>query len=584
MKITLPEAPLLIVALVLRVIRVHQTLQVPHIAEVHPAPPLRAQVIQEEVAQVAHRVALPAAEDNNNSNFNKMKRNLLIIALIIMLSPSLSFGQGKYDALRYSQQFYEGTARSIAMGNAFTALGGDIGTFNINPAASAVFRHSEFVITPSVSTSLDNTNYLSNISKDSRTKFNLSNMGIVTYLPTNRKSGILNVNFGVAVNKVNNYGSRTSASGENAQSSWLASLASKTDGIKGKDMDKIEGGYNPFYNSQAPWKSILAWNTMLLDTLPGNNYVAATENIDDINHLIFLGGPLKQSFYRETAGSNSEIVFNGGVNISNIIYLGVNLGVQSLYYSHYESFTEEAKNPADFQTKFENLTYKYNQTTSGYGVNLKAGMIVTPFDGLRVGASVSTPTWFMLEDQWIESIETRHGVGNKNYDTRSPLGNYSYRMTSPFRWNIGAAYVIGKVGVVSIDYENTDYSKMRLKDAGGAYTPFENENTDIISVFKSVNNLRVGGEIKVLPNISLRAGYNYYDTPEKKFNGEKHLASLGFGYRHKNGCYIDLAYQQQLNKINETYPLYSDYGGIVAPLMNNSYSTWRVLLSFGISF
>ena len=47
------------------------------------------------------------------------------------------------DAYSYSSIDYYGTARSIAMGNAFTALGGDIGGISINPAGSGVYRYSE---------------------------------------------------------------------------------------------------------------------------------------------------------------------------------------------------------------------------------------------------------------------------------------------------------------------------------------------------------------------------------------------------------------------------------------------------------
>jgi len=55
------------------------------------------------------------------------------------------------DALQFSEYNYYGTARTIAMGNAFTALGGDLGSIGINPAGSAVARYSQFTITPNVS-------------------------------------------------------------------------------------------------------------------------------------------------------------------------------------------------------------------------------------------------------------------------------------------------------------------------------------------------------------------------------------------------------------------------------------------------
>jgi hypothetical protein len=47
-----------------------------------------------------------------------------------------------YDGLTFSQNNYYGTARSIGMGNAMTAVGGDLGSIGINPAGSAVYNFS----------------------------------------------------------------------------------------------------------------------------------------------------------------------------------------------------------------------------------------------------------------------------------------------------------------------------------------------------------------------------------------------------------------------------------------------------------
>ena len=46
--------------------------------------------------------------------------------------------QGWVDALNYSETDYLGTARSVGMGNAMTAVGGDLGSLTFNPAGSAV--------------------------------------------------------------------------------------------------------------------------------------------------------------------------------------------------------------------------------------------------------------------------------------------------------------------------------------------------------------------------------------------------------------------------------------------------------------
>ena len=70
---------------------------------------------------------------------------------IALLLAGISAGAGAqtmYDAFNYSKSNYEGTARTVAMGNAFTALGGDIGAVSINPAGSAVARYSLVSVSP----------------------------------------------------------------------------------------------------------------------------------------------------------------------------------------------------------------------------------------------------------------------------------------------------------------------------------------------------------------------------------------------------------------------------------------------------
>ena len=57
-------------------------------------------------------------------------------AILGLLIPFMGHSQSIYDALRFSNNDYEGTARGVAMGNAFTALGGDMGAITINPAQS----------------------------------------------------------------------------------------------------------------------------------------------------------------------------------------------------------------------------------------------------------------------------------------------------------------------------------------------------------------------------------------------------------------------------------------------------------------
>ena len=70
------------------------------------------------------------------------------ITILLTMAGAVGYAQNAYDGLLFSENNYEGTARSVAMGNAFTALGGDLGSITINPAGSAVAGYSQFTITP----------------------------------------------------------------------------------------------------------------------------------------------------------------------------------------------------------------------------------------------------------------------------------------------------------------------------------------------------------------------------------------------------------------------------------------------------
>jgi len=68
---------------------------------------------------------------------------------LILISLSLTaIAQTDIDALNYSRWTSGATARSLAVGGAFGALGGDISTMNTNPAGLGVFRASEIALTP----------------------------------------------------------------------------------------------------------------------------------------------------------------------------------------------------------------------------------------------------------------------------------------------------------------------------------------------------------------------------------------------------------------------------------------------------
>lgn len=514
------------------------------------------------------------------------KYKILLTVAFAAISSGI-YAQNDWDAYTLSQQYNEGSARSVAMGNAMTALGGDMGAIPINPAASAVYRYSEFIFTPSLTIGSNSTEYLGNSINDSKTRFGIANFGYVASFNTGRRShGLINWNLGIVFNKLNNYTDRMSASGRNSESSWLQPVAAGLSGLHATRLD-LNDYQNPFYDY--PWKEVLAWNTSALDTLPdsGSDYYAATENLDHLNGTISLAGDLMQDYYRESIGNVSQIDINFGGNISNKFYFGVNIGILSVWHKYFEYYSETAVNPAQFNSGFRKFSYEYLKKTSGTGVNMRIGMIYNPVAGLRIGASISTPTIMFLHESYQQGMTTYFSDG-QSPRLYSPVGEYDYQLTTPFRWNVGVAYVFGGAASLSVDYERVNYSQMKLEDSE-YHDVFADTNSDIKNYYKSQNIVRAGGEFNCSRNFAVRAGFQYYNSGRRYDSTNLYVGSLGAGYVSDCGLFVDIAYQQRLNRTTESFALYDDiYSGntliAAAPVGYNKSNNWKLLFSIGFRF
>jgi len=157
-----------------------------------------------------------------------MKKLLFLIAFVL---PFTLAGQNAWDALRYSQINYQGTARSLALGNAVTALGGDFGSITLNPAASAMYPYSEISITPSLVTKFSEVNYFTQRTNDRYTRPGISNLGYTGSWNTSNNTGLVSLSFSAGYNKVQDFTTRTSVRRNNSESSWLTPVATMTNGI-----------------------------------------------------------------------------------------------------------------------------------------------------------------------------------------------------------------------------------------------------------------------------------------------------------------------------------------------------------------
>lgn len=542
-----------------------------------------------------------------------MKKTALTI--LMALAAAAAYAQTAYDALLFSENNYEGTARTVAMGNAFTALGGDLGSVAINPAGSAVAGYSQISLSPTLTFSASTTKGVSPYSdgtlpyfekqlRSSITRFSMPNIGATLNFDTHRTSGLKNVTIGFIVNKSAGWDEDVYASGTNSSTSFMGAMAYEAtiDGLLGADL-----GAEDAYDFM-PWKPVVGYQSGMISTFGGydDQYVGASEVIYDDGEVA-VGGPLLQSYGRTVQGGKSDYLFNIGANISDFVYIGANLGISSIEYGYDEFFKENAVDPSDFEIVmtdgdkfyFKDMNYRYSYSALGTGYYGKFGIIITPGGGLRLGAAIQTPVVNRISEEWQMSGETFYTDSDFNAYAQSPVGSGSYTMVSPFRANFGLAYALGNLGVISADYEMCDYGQMKYKTTNMDRDYFEAVNNEIKERFGLSHIIRAGAEVKPVSGLAIRAGYSaatsaeLYDTwGEKLPVSLTQNVSFGLGYSSKKSFFADLAVRKTI-LADEYFMPYSDYmfdeeGYVLenayAPEILNHRSLWKVFLTFGWRF
>ena len=534
------------------------------------------------------------------------------ITILLMATAAVAYGQTAYDALTFSENNYEGSARTVAMGNAFTALGGDIGAVSINPAGSAVAGYSQFAITPALTFSTATSQgvspygngdlpYFQKQMKSSMTKFAIPNFGVTFNWDTGRRSGLKQVTFGFILSKTAAWDEDIYAAGENSTTSFMGQMAAEaTDmGYTGAELGAADA------YDYMPWKAVAAYQSGMISTYGAgdNNFVGASElifrNPDNDYDEIALGGPLNQTYGRRVAGTKYDYIFNLGANISDFLYLGANLGINALEYGYSEYFKEKAVDPSDFgivfddgpTVYFEQMRYNYGYSASGSGFFAKVGFILTPASGLRIGGAIQTPTVTTINETWDMSATTTFSDSGFNGSSSSPYGENTYRLRSPMRANLGVAYTFGNLGLISVDYEVCDYSGMRFKGSSYDRDYFEEVNAGIREIFGAAHSVRAGIEVKPLNYLALRAGYNISTNPDMNSVASTNTQNISFGagYSSKGSFYTDFAIRKTI-LADEYFMPYADYifdgNSISAPTpeIRIHQSLWKAMLTFGWRF
>ncbi|MDL2290411.1 hypothetical protein LJB95_03305 [Paludibacteraceae bacterium OttesenSCG-928-F17] len=430
-------------------------------------------------------------------------RKIVISSIILFASILLVNAQTtEFDAINFAQREINGTARYMGMAGAFGALGGDVSAVKDNPAGLGVFRRSELTTTFNFQNQNSKSTWDNNTAHDDLFKFGFSNFSYVmsfeTYSGKNGYSGLQYSNFGFSYNRLKNFNRNVTVRNYDMNSSisdFIASYANNS-GITPDNFLYNEDGSlfidNEFFFNEDegggfPFLTILGYESGLINYNSNGKWRSFLSD----------GDLTSSSYYLTERGYVDEYSFSWGGNISNIVYLGVALNYTTISYSKSINYQESYISP---NNSYMDSHISSSMRTWGNGFNANFGIIVRPFDQLRIGVSYLTPTLYSLRDD-INNASIDRG------DYPAPNTYYDYEIRVPGRFTGSLAYVIGQKAIISTDFNYTHYSNLKLYNDKGDSQDYVYENGVIKQKLKGGMTFKVGAEYRITNSFSVRAGF-----------------------------------------------------------------------------
>ena len=449
-------------------------------------------------------------------------KKIFLSACLLSLFMAHAHAQETYENTKLIDNDLNGTARYVGMGGAMEALGADISVINSNPAGIGLFRRS----TGSVSFGLVSQDGASSFKYGNKTNASFDQAGFVYSMRDGRRTFI---NFGFNYHKSKNFDYiLNAASGLNGASqhklSYMKALANEN------NLDKTSSGWRGkfAYTSQL---DNLYYNTLMMTSSDGFFYNDAS----------------RYAFGRAETGYIGEYDFNTSVNVNDRVYLGITIGIHDVHYTGHSLYNEALVN-LNNQTVGD-ITVNDERRITGTGYNASFGIIFRPVDAspFRIGLSVTTPTWYDLKTSNYTYLinNTKADGGGKlqgDYPNYTTGESYEFKLFTPWKFGVSLGHTVGNYLALGASYEYADYSRLdtRVNDGydvdywGDVYEHSSSDepmNRHTRETLKAVSTFKIGAEAKVMPNLAVRAGYNYV-SPMFKKEGYKdvNIDSYGSNY------------------------------------------------------
>ncbi|MDB9783073.1 outer membrane protein transport protein [Winogradskyella sp.] len=486
-------------------------------------------------------------------------KKLLMLSIGLLSTAYISAQElGVADAVRYSNDEIQGSARFRAMGGAFGALGGDMSSVNINPAGSVIFNSSHASLSLGTFGKKNEVNYFNGLNTSTDTSIDLNQLGAAfIFVNRNSESRWKKFALSIAYDRSADFDDNWVARGNNTNNSigsyFLANAQGKfIDDISALPGETISEAYsavgglnNGFENQQA----FLGFEGFIID--PND---ATPSETDYVSNIDLEAGDYNQTYTYASRGYNGKLAFNFATSYDDKFYFGLNL---NSHFINFERTTFLRESNSSVNSTITDVDFENNLLTTGSGFSFQLGGIAKVTEEFRVGLSYNSPTWYRISDETSQFLgTTRIENGSSIRQTVNPnvINIYEeYRLQTPGKLTGSLAYIFGKKGLLSFDYSVKDFSNAQFRPNSDVF--FSNLNNSITNQLDTAVTYRLGGEYR-FKQLSFRGGYRFEESPYKDDTviGDLTGYSLGLGYSFGD-FNIDVAFSQAEREVN--YQLYS---------------------------
>lgn len=478
-------------------------------------------------------------------------KKVFLPVVLFFISLNLS-AQNYNDALRLSEPEIFTSARSLAMGNAYTAVSNDFSASLFNPAGFALIKNAEFSGGLQHNSFNNRTSFFNNSVDDDRTSARLNQFGFAFPFPTHRGSFVI----GFGYNRIKDFNRTTTFNGyNNNNNSMIQDLA--------------------YYNDDIAYELGLSYP--VYDA--GNNYLGDETRIN---------GKLNQSGNIYQEGGLNTWSFSGAMEIEENIFVGATLNILSGDFKRNREYTEtdiydnygtdllldpEEPATADFESFYFNDIIDWD--ISGWNATL--GLLAKVDDNVNVGFTIKLPKSYTIKEIYYVDAYSNFGTGTQFILDPPTEDRIEYDISTPYEITVGGSFKDENY-LVSADINFIDYTQMEFTDGLELSTRVEN-NRNIDDFFRAVYNLHAGAEY-IIPNtsIAVRGGFMLLQSPFEDDPSEydKKIVTAGFGFGGGKGISFNFAY---------SYGWWKDFGDNYGSGESRTYQDiTKSNLMFGIKY